>query len=227
MRNYIMKKQIEYIKLWKELNIEKVEIPFNCGGDSMGDLEVILYDKEGNVVNNEELKDYFEGDVYNEVDFYEVSDGHYLGESGTVYVEFEEDEEDDNGGGFVYTKDAMSEFNEHFTETMYIELNEKEVELLTTKIHSFMGGEDGDAVNYKDDCILTDEEDEMIEALVKKVDEMAREHEFNVDSDAEASDWYRFSTNLDEDDAPIQINDKNELLVEVEASFYSYYPSED
>lgn len=219
-----MKKQID---LWKELGISKAEIPFNCGGDSMGDLEVILYDGLGNVVDNDELKDYFESQVYNEVDFYEVSDGHYMGESGTVNVEFEEDEDSEDGGRFYYLKDALSEFNEHFTETMYVELNEKEIELLKTKIHSFMGGEDGDAVNYIDDCILTDEEDEIIEALVKKVDEMAINHEFDVDSDAQASDWYRFSTNLDADDEPLQINDENQLLVEVEASFYTYYPSED
>ncbi len=222
-----MKELIDYIKLWKELNIEKVEIPFSCGGDSMGDLEVILYDTDNNVVENEELSDYFESVVYDNVDFYEVSDGHYMGEAGTVYVEFEEDEDDENGGRFNYSKDAMAEYSEHLTEEMYVQLDEKEVELLKTKIHSFMGGEDGDAVNYKDDCILDDEEEQILESLTSRVDKLATEHEFDVDSEAQESDWYRFTTNLEDDDEPLKINDENQLIVQVEANFYIFVPSED
>jgi hypothetical protein len=59
------------------------------------------------------------------------------------------------------------------------------------------------------------------------VDKLATEHEFDVDSDAQESDWYRYSTNLEEDDEPLKINDENQLIVQVEANFYIFVPSED
>jgi len=66
----------EAIKLWKELNIDRCEMEFSCGGDSMNETEYTLYDKEDNEVESEELADYFENEVYKNVEFYEVSDGH-------------------------------------------------------------------------------------------------------------------------------------------------------
>jgi len=72
------------IKLWKENNIERCVMEFSCGGDSMNETDFTLYDKSGEEVICDELTDYFEDIVYKEVDFYEVSDGHYMGEFGQV-----------------------------------------------------------------------------------------------------------------------------------------------
>ena len=84
----------EIIKLWKEKNIDHVDFNFSCGGDSMNDTEIQIYDKQGNEVECSEISDHIDSEVYNKVEFYVNSDGHYMGESGTVKVELVEDDEE-------------------------------------------------------------------------------------------------------------------------------------
>ena len=99
----------EYIELWKKHNIGKCVMTFSCGGDSMNDTSFALYDNEDNEVQVEELTDYFESVIDNKVDFYEISDGHYLGEFGTVEITYDEEEDEED---FLYYKDAKSYCNQ-------------------------------------------------------------------------------------------------------------------
>jgi len=203
----------ETIKLWKELNIDRCEMEFSCGGDSMNDTNFVLFDKNEEEVESSELTDYFENEVYKEVEFYEVSDGQYMGEFGQVVITLEEDEEDENGGYFVYDKQATAEWEDTFSNDVNVELNEKERELLLTKIENINGSpwEDTPNVNYKDDCVLTDEEEEILENLLSKIKEVAETAE--IEGEGEESDDERSY------ESEIEI-ENGSLVVQVSARFY-------
>jgi len=197
------------IKLWKELNIDRCTMEFSCGGDSMNETEFTLYDKDDNVVECEELADYFDNVVYNEVDFYEVSDGHYMGEYGQVEITLEEDDDEPY---FSYDKQAQAEWEETFSDTMYVELNEKESEVLgkVSNINSsFMDRENN--INYKDDCVITEEESNTLNELVEKIYDMSDLFEIEGKGE-EQEESRRFESNIE--------IEEGKLLVEVSASFY-------
>lgn len=214
------------IKLWQDNNVEKCVMNFSCGGDSMNDTEFNLYDKDDEVVNCEELKNFFEDEVYREVDFYEASDGHYQGEYGTVTITLEDD-----GDGelyFSYDKEAMSEWSEQFTQYTEVVLSDVEAEFVRTKVLSILGG-DGEEpiVNYKEDCILTDEEENIGERLGKLFDTTAQEYEFvDIDVDESEYNWYSFSTSDEDNNDEITMLG-NTLKLRVNKTFTVFKPVED
>lgn len=200
------------IKLWKENNIDRCVMEFNCGGDSMNETDFTLYDKDNNVVECTELTNYFENSVYNEVEFYEVSDGHYMGEFGQVEITLEEDDEDENGGIFVYDKQAKGEWEESFTGELYVEVGEKEKEVLN-KLSNFNSSPwDRDVnINYKDDCIVLEEEEETLNTLLERIGTLS--DDFEIDGKGEEQDEGRsFECDIE--------FDEGKLLVNVSSRFY-------
>lgn len=217
--------ETEMIKLWQDNNVEKCVMNFSCGGDSMNDTEFNLYDKNDEVVNCEELKNFFEDEVYREVEFYEASDGHYQGEYGTVTITLEDD-----GDGelyFSYDKEAMSEWSEQFTQYTDVVLSDVEAEFVRTKVLSILGG-DGEEpiVNYKEDCILTDEEENIGERLGKLFDTTAHEYEF-VDIDVDESEYnsYSFTTSDEGNNDEITMIG-NTLKLRVNKTFTVFKPED-
>ncbi len=203
----------EIIELWKKLDIQRCEMEFSCGGDSMNETDFTFYDSQDKQVDADELESYFENEVYNQVEFYEVSDGHYMGEFGQVVITLEDE---DDEPFFQYDKQSQSEWEEREIEVMKYDLTDSEVKFLTEKIDSIVGGEDGQAINYKTDCVLSDEEEELSEKLLQDIADAANEYDFQ-DADGEPQDWFTFST--DTGDGEIEIID-NKLSVEVQRSFY-------
>jgi len=212
-----VKETYEIIELWKKLDITKGEFIFSCGGDSMGETEFRFWNSKNEEVESSELEDYFESEVYSEVEFYEVSDGHYMGEYGQVEIILEDDDEDKDEWYFSYDKQSQSEWEERFVEVMKYELTDSEVKFLTEKVSSIVGGEDGEAINYKTDCVLSDEEEELSEKLLKDLSNAADEYEFEG-ADGEAQEWFVFTTSIDDEDEII-IED-NKLSVEVQRTYY-------
>jgi hypothetical protein len=216
-----MSKELEFspeAMLWKQLGVGEVRIPFSCGGDSMNELEVELYDKDDNRITEpvkevSELISYFESSVYREVEFYEVSDGHYMGESGSVIITM-----DDETGEFEYYKDAEEEWEETFSGTMAYQLSEKQIEVIK-KVASINGGWDGERnINYKQDCIITDEEEQILNDMLESIHDNAESFEVD-DTYGEFQDE---STRWESD---MEIKD-NELLVEVSQRFYVFKSSQ-
>ena len=204
----------EMIELWKKLDIQRCEMEFSCGGDSMNETDFTFYNSQDKQVDGEELEGYFENEVYNEVEFYEVSDGHYMGEFGQVVITLEDEDDEPY---FQYDKNSQSEWEEREIEVMKYDLTDSEVKFLTEKVDSIVGGEDGQAINYKTDCVLSDEEEEMSEKLLQDISDTAEEFEFeNVDG--EQQDWFNFTTRIGDEDG-IEIVD-NKLSVEVTRNFY-------
>lgn len=204
----------EMIELWKKLDIQRCEMEFSCGGDSMNETDFTFYNSQDKVVDGEELEGYFESEVYNEVEFYEVSDGHYMGEFGQVVITLEEDDDEPY---FQYDKNSQSEWEEREVEVMKYDLTDSEVKFLTEKVESIVGGEDGQAINYKTDCVLSDEEEELSEKLLQEISDVADEYEFE-NASGEPQEWFTFTTRIDDED-DIQIED-NKLSVEVSRTFY-------
>jgi len=206
----------EAIKLWKELNIDRCEMEFSCGGDSMNETEYTLYDKEDNEVESEELADYFENEVYKNVEFYEVSDGHYMGEYGKVEITLEEDDDEPY---FSYDKQAIAEWEESFTDTMYVELSDKESDVLK-KVSNVNGGiwDNEPNINYQDDCVITDEESQTLKELLDRIENLS--NEFEVEGRGEESEESRsFESDIE--------LEEGKLLVRVSARFYYTEESND
>ena len=211
-----MQTENDIIQIWKENNIEKCVMEFSCGGDSMGDTEFTLYDNEGNQVSNDDITDYFEHHIYDYVDFYEVSDGHYMGESGTVTIELDEY---DGEPSFTFSKDAQSEFEETFSGTMDFKLTEVEVKLLEEKISNFNKSEWDSQVfiNYKDDCVITDEEEVILNDLIKRIEDESFDFEIEDATGEEVGSERSFDTG--EDGEGLNIGD-SVLQVRVSSRFY-------
>ena len=210
----------EAIARWKELNIDRAVLTFDCGGDSMGDMEWSLYDNEDEHVVDNGLVDYFDNIIYEKVDFYVNSDGHYMGESGTVTIELSyEDEEDED---FVYNKDAMSNYEETVTNELVVELTDVELAFVKEYVRDINGGYDESVnFNYSKDFIMTDEMDELERLIGDKVSNAAAE--FTPETfEGDLNDWYRYD--IGDGHETVVIKD-NSIVLEIYNSISTERPS--
>jgi hypothetical protein len=221
----------EIIEKWKAQKIAYAEFHFSCGGDSMNDTNLLFHDEKGEVVefafatDESGLTDYFDNEVYNQVQFYEASDGHYMGESGIVRIELS-DEEDD----FIYTKSAQSEWCERYSGETLCEVTKEEADFLT----EYIGGMshtnwNGVGTDYKKDFILTEENEEMIKELHDKFQDCANdwtpEHKGEITDDS-----VNYNTAEDEGENGLEIvEQEGKLYVKlyVDCEVYEYSDSED
>lgn len=211
----------EAIALWKELGITTANMEFSCGGDSMNDYHFSFYNSENKEVQSGELESFFDDDVFKRVEFYVNSDGHYIGESGNVSIELSEDEENPD---FVYYKNAQAEWSESFTDEVAVELTEKEVEFVRSKVLNLVGSQDGDAINYKGDCILNNEEEQISDTISQKISDVVMNHEFE-NAEGEVEEWFQYNTDeVDSDVLPKIVG--NTLFVSLTKQFLVYTDSE-
>jgi len=196
-----MEQTEKIVKLWKELGIDHINFNFNCGGDSMGDTNIEIFDKENEWVESQELVDYFDRETYNNVDFYVNSDGHYQGESGCVEITLNEDEDD-----FYYIKNAQSEWSERFDGKTKVSLTDEEAAFVSEFVDNLNGEEDNFTINYKKDFILTDKQEKLVESLEEKIIQSCYDFE-PEDAEGEATDWFVFTTNEDNEDLVLVGND--------------------
>ena len=214
----------EAIALWKELGITSATMEFSCGGDSMNDYHFTFYNpnSENKEVESSELDSFFDDEVFRNVDFYENSDGHYIGEFGTVEIELDEDDEENPT--FSYYKSAQAEWSESFTDEVVVELTEKEVEFVRTKVRNLVGSQDGSSINYKGDCILDNEEEQISDTLLVKITDKVENHEFET-AQGEQEDWFQFNTDeVDGDELP-KI-EGNKLYISATRQFLVYTDSD-
>lgn len=214
----------EAVQKWNELGINRAEFEFDCGGDSMNDTTINFYDTQDKIIINDDLADYFDDQVYKNVTFYEASDGHYQGERGVVHIELDNESEDETEHSFIYTKNAESEFNEQFTQTIYIDLTDEQATFITKNVSNINGGDsDRTTFNFSRDFIMTDNDEKVMAELTELIDNTACEYEFE-NAEGEALDWYSYTTNRDSDELTI---DEGKLKLEVSRTFVVYTESED
>ena len=190
MSNNQNENENEIVQLWKELNVARVNFEFSCGGDSMNDTTITIHGEDDEEIENETLKTYFDNEVYNVVEFYVNSDGHYQGESGYVDITLDED-----GETFNYSKYSESEWTETLTTTTQVELTDEQVAFINDKVLNINGSYDEIAVNYKQDCILSDEEEEIAEELERTIQEQLESYSPEQDEGELQEDWFTFTTN--------------------------------
>ena len=208
------KKDVEVspeVMLWKENKIKECRMEFSCGGDSMNDYSFNFFNSKGKEIVCEELKDFFEDEVFRRVEFYEASDGHYIGEFGEVIITLNDDEDD-----FEYDKLSKSEWSESYSETIPIGITKSEMSFLKEKVAGMNGGDGEKNINYKIDCIISDDEEEMIDNILNRIDEACSEYEFEGQSSGEPEDFYRWTTNENSDELEF---DENNIFVQTTRSF--------
>lgn len=197
------------IKRWVELEIQSASFTFSCGGDSMGDTELFLETKNG-TINDKDLENYFMEEVYKEVEFYEVSDGHYMGESGTVEITYDTD-----SGDFEYIKTAKSEYNEPVSTTVDVLLSEEEIKFFSEYVTNIVGQNNFCETNFSKNFVLTEERQSILGNIEEKVLKAAEEADF-TDFEGEQND-NEFSFSADEIDG-----DKLIITVETFLTIYTF-----
>lgn len=204
----------EIIKLWKELQVQDVHFEFSCGGDSMNDTTIVINGKNGETIESQELNDYFDSEVYNRVEFYVNSDGHYQGEAGTVYITLDEEGED-----FDYCKSSQSEWNENIVNETTVALPPGAVELIKAKVLN-INGSDGENpnINYKEDCIITDEEEGLLTSIGDAIENAAIE--FTPETDDEVQEWFTYTTN--DEGEEIRFTEQGELVLRITNTITTY-----
>lgn len=204
----------EMIKLWKEKGVAEAVFTFSCGGDSMNETEIALYDSKSNRIVDEELETYFDNEVYDEVEFYVNSDGHYIGEFGTVTITLEDDGEGNEV--FEYSKYSEAEYSESETESLYIGLTNDQLSFIENHVHSIVGDTDDVTFNYKNDFILKD--NSILEDLELKIISSCKDYEFLTMQDGEEDDWFEFRTFDDLSDNELTI-ENGELKIQITKFF--------
>jgi hypothetical protein len=200
----------EIIKIWKEKNIDHINFNFSCGGDSMNDTSIEIFDKEGELVQDGELESYFDDQTYENVEFYVNSDGHYQGEFGVVEITLNDDEDD-----FEYSKSSSSEWNESCDNEVEIELTDEEAQFVADYVLNINGGEDDIKTNYKKDFILTNEQEETLQGLEGKISEFAQDYT-PKNEEGEMNEWHSYTTN--EEGKELKLVD-NMLTLSITKSF--------
>ena len=202
----------EVIKLWKKKKISHAEYDFSCGGDSMNDTELRFYKENKAIKETWGLSDYFEDEVYEKVEFYVDSSDNYQGESGTVTIGLNEDED-----GFEYEKSSTEEWLETYSDVLKVEITEEQARFLEDYIRDMSGGGwRGEDINYKKDFILTEEIEDIIQKLRDEFQNNLEEWAYNQDELSEESESYETSISI------IKEDEKFFIELEVSCQVYSY-----
>lgn len=210
----------EAIALWKENGIERCEMPFYCGGDEMGEYSFQYFNADDSEVQCSELDTYFDEEVFKVIDFYVNSDGHYMGESGSVHITIDDLDLDDEDIDFDYIKSAESEWNETITNTLEVKLNEEQINYLKEFVRSVVGGSDEfTQFNYSKDFIMTDEHERIEKEIGEIINDITSSYEPYTEN--EVQEWFNY-----ESDEPM-FNDENELLIVINNETTIFTPSED
>ena len=202
----------EVIKLWKKKKISHAEYDFSCGGDSMNDTELRFYKENKAIKETWGLSDYFEDEVYEKVEFYVDSSDNYPGESGTVTIGLNEDED-----GFEYEKSSTEEWLETYSDVLKVEITEEQARFLEEHIRDMSGGGwRGEDINYKKDFILTEEIEDIIQKLRDEFQNNLEEWAYNQYELSEESESYETSISI------IKEDEKFFIELEVSCQVYSY-----
>jgi hypothetical protein len=213
-----MAEKEKIIQLWKEKGVANIDYEFDCGGDDMGETTLNIFDKEGNLIECKEIEDYFENEIYNNVEFYVNSDGHYMGERGNVNVYLEE-EEDEEEPYFSYSKSSTEEYNEREDFDVMIELSDEEIEYISLYVNNINTGWGDDMnFNYATDFIQTDRHEELEKSIDEKLTKFYDDYEPELLGENSETDM---SLNTNEDENVITI-EGNKLKVTLYYDSYVY-----
>ena len=185
-------------ELVKELftsgKVDRIVWEYQAGGDSLNEYTHNFYLK-GEQVQPDifDITDL----ILDNVDISEASDGHYLGEFGTVTITFEDDD-------LVFNKVFQSEWNENQDLFISIKLTDEEAEVAKkiTELRIEVGEEEIDNIEFKEDLYVGPEMTFIINNLVDKICDIADDKVEHVE---EEMDDYRTMTKISD------VNSDNEM----------------
>ena len=199
------------IKAWKEAGINKAIMTFSCGGDSMHDWNYEYFDENHNEITSKfELEQELEDKTFDRVEFYVNSDGHYMGESGTVEISL--NDEEDN---FEFAKCSESEWNENIDTELFLDLNEEQTNFAKNYVLEIQGTSDDFAPNidYSKNFIMTEELQEVEKIIFDIVIEQAEGVVPDI-GDEELNDWFTYTAMF--------CDEHNKLKLTVTNQYYTY-----
>jgi hypothetical protein len=215
-----MSEEKKIIQLWYENEVESINFEFDCGGDDMGETTLNILNKKGELIECKEIEDYFDRKIYDNVEFYVNSDGHYMGERGSVNVYLETDEDEPY---FSYSKSSMEEYNEREDFDVMIELSDEEIEYISLYVNNINTGWGEDInFNYGTDFIKTDRHEELETSIGEKLTQFYDDYVPDVQGELSGSDM---SFNTNEEENVITIED-NKLKVTLYYESYVYKEGE-
>lgn len=216
-----MSEKQKIIQLWKENGVASINFEFDCGGDDMGETTLNILDSKGMAIECKEIEDYFESKIYDNVEFYVNSDGHYMGERGSVNVYLEEDEEEPY---FSYSKSSTEEYNEREQFDEMIELSDEEIEYISLYVNNINTGWGEDInFNYGTDFIKTDRHEELEKSISEKLTKYYDDYEPDMLGELSGGDM-NFNTNEEENVITIE---GNKLKVTLYFESYVYKDAND
>lgn len=169
-------------KIFTKHNIVRVIADFDMGGDS-GE----VYDIEAFDINEQliPLNDYEVGhirdSIYTNVEFYEISDGHYNGEYGSVTIEYEKEE-----GEFLFNKEGKAKYTELERNIIFIKFSEDEINYIKEYLSDFgQSGWNGYIFIYKKDFIFTEKHQEIEYSIRDKIILFLDSYDYKEEADGQ------------------------------------------
>ena len=184
----------DLIRLFTHDMVDEIVWEYQAGGDSLNEYNTVFYLKGQQV-----QPDIFDPTdlILDNVDISEASDGHYLGEFGTVTITFEDDD-------LVFNKVFQSEWNENQDLFISIKLTDEEAEVAKkiTELRIEVDDESIDNIEFKEDLYVGPEMTFIINNLVDKICDIADDKVEHVE---EEMDPYRTMTKISD------VNSDNEM----------------
>jgi hypothetical protein len=174
MSTWSTKAGIETLKdLFINNQVDRIEWIYSAGGDSLNETETVGYlgDEEVDVKEHESIIDDF---ALDNTDIADSSDGHYEGESGTVTITYDAQED-----VLVTSKDFESHWNESYEEEDYINITSEEKEILS-KIDVFkveIPKSSYEEILFKEDTYVSKEMHGLLESITEKMIDVAMDFE--------------------------------------------------
>ena len=184
----------DLIRLFTHDMVDEIVWEYQAGGDSLNEYNTVFYLKgqqvEPDIFDPTDL-------ILDNVDISEASDGHYLGEFGTVTITFEDDD-------LVFNKVFQSEWNENQDLFISIKLTDEEAEVAKkiTELRIEVDDESIDNIEFKEDLYVGPEMTFIINNLVDKICDIADDKVEHVE---EEMDPYRTMTKISD------VNSDNEM----------------
>jgi hypothetical protein len=218
-----MKTEEEKIKaLFKKNIIDKIIVDYSAGGDSMNDIYVDSFWKEGkektSLKSLEKYKEIIPELTYSNVSFYVNSDGHYMGESGVVNITYNQEEDE-----LEYNKEGQYEYQEHHSEEVQIKLTKEEGEFYSSFINYIfidetVNGENLDdfSVKFKNNFVLSIKNEKLIRGIIQKYSTALQNtiYEIHCQNEEIANEFFSA------DNTELEINDNNEYMLYTEVNYY-------
>ena len=153
-------------ELFTSGQIDEIEWTYHAGGDSLNDYDHVCFlnGEEVTLENPIDPTDY----ILDNIDIADASDGHYLGEFGTVHVTLED-------GELSIYKDYRSEWSESYTEELSLELSPEAAKVFENieTLRYEVCNADLEELEFKKDLFVNDEIATVIEDTIDEAVDVA------------------------------------------------------